>query len=83
MRSSRPYFALLAKEWGAVFGHCGGDPELDRYINEWKVVDANEFGLGHLFLERQLTAHASQLVHLCREPQKSPYRGTSGSFQEV
>jgi|CZCB01.1.fsa_nt_gi hypothetical protein len=49
VRSSRPYFALLAKEWGAVFGHCGGDPELDRYINEWKVVDANEFGLGHLF----------------------------------
>lgn len=49
VRSSRPYFALLAKEWGAVFGHCGGDPELSRYINEWKVVDANEFALGHLF----------------------------------
>jgi hypothetical protein len=49
VRSSRPYFALLAKEWGAVFGHCGGDPDLDRYINEWEVVDANEFGLGHLF----------------------------------
>lgn len=49
VRSSRPYLALLAREWGAVFGHCGGDPELDRYINEWKVVDANEFRLGHLF----------------------------------
>lgn len=49
VRSSRPYFALLAKEWGAVFAHCGGDPDMNRYLSEWNVTDANEFGYGHLY----------------------------------
>ena len=42
------HFALLAKEWGAVFAHCGGDPDMNRYLSEWNVTDANEFGYGHL-----------------------------------
>lgn len=49
VRSARPYFALLAKEWGAVFGHCGGDPKDIQPIRDWNVVDGDEFGNGHLY----------------------------------
>lgn len=50
IRSARPYLALLAKEWGAIFGHCGGDPKDLEPIKEWGVVDADElFGRGDLF----------------------------------
>ncbi len=49
VRSARPYFALLAKEWGAVFAHCGGDPKDIEPIREWKVVDGDEFRYGSLY----------------------------------
>lgn len=49
VRSARPYFALLAKEWGAVFGHCGGDPKDIQPIRDWNVVDGDEFRYGHLY----------------------------------
>ena len=49
VRSARPYFALLAKEWGAVFAHCGGDPKDIEPIREWNVVDADEFKHGDLY----------------------------------
>jgi len=49
VRSARPYFALLAKEWGAVFAHCGGDPKDVEPICEWNVVDADEFKHGELY----------------------------------
>ncbi len=49
VRSGRPYLALLAKEWGAVFGHCGGDPKDLEPIREWKVADADEFNRGDLY----------------------------------
>ncbi len=49
VRSARPYFALLAKEWGAVFGHCGGDPKDIEPIREYKVVDGDEFRYSDLY----------------------------------
>ncbi len=49
IRSARPYLALLAKEWGAIFAHCGGDPKDIEPIREWKVADADEFHRGDLF----------------------------------
>ncbi len=49
VRSARPYLALLAKEWGAIFAHCGGDRKDLEPIKEWKVADADEFGLSHLY----------------------------------
>lgn len=49
VRSARPYLALLAKEWGAIFGHCGGDPKDLEPIREWKVADADEFGRSDLY----------------------------------
>lgn len=49
VRSARPYFALLAKEWGALFAHCGGDPKDIEPIGEWNVVDADEFKRGDLY----------------------------------
>lgn len=49
IRSARPYLVLLAKEWGAIFGHCGGDPKDLEPIREWKVVDADEFARGDLY----------------------------------
>lgn len=49
VRSARPYFAMLAKEWGAVFAHCGGDPKDIEPIREWKVVDGDEFRYSSLY----------------------------------
>ena len=49
VRSARPYFALLAKEWGAVFAHCGGDPKDIEPIREYNVADADEFKHGNLY----------------------------------
>lgn len=49
IRSARTYFALLAKEWGAIFGHCGGDNAGLSLIRELGIPDANEFGRGDLF----------------------------------
>jgi hypothetical protein len=49
VRSARPYFALLAKEWGAVFAHCGGDPKDLQPVREWSVVDGDEFTHGSLY----------------------------------
>ncbi len=49
VRSARPYFVLLAKEWGAIFGHCGGDPKDIKPIKEWDVADADEFAFGNLY----------------------------------
>ena len=49
VRSARPYFALLAKEWGAVFAHCGGDSKDVEPIREYNVVDADEFKHGDLY----------------------------------
>lgn len=42
VRSARPHFAVLAKEWGAVFAHCGGSTEGLAAIRTYGVVDANE-----------------------------------------
>jgi hypothetical protein len=49
VRSARPYLALLAKEWGAVFAHCGGDPKDLEPIREWQIVDADEFKHSSLY----------------------------------
>lgn len=42
VRSARPYFAYIAKEWGAIFAHCGGLEKDVAPIQELKVLDANE-----------------------------------------
>ena len=49
IRSARPYFALLAKEWGAIFGHCGGDTAGLNLIRELGVLNINEFSHGDLY----------------------------------
>ncbi len=49
IRSARPYLVMLAKEWGAVFAHCGGDPKDLEPIRDWQVADADEFHRGDLF----------------------------------
>ncbi|HHV79686.1 MAG TPA: DUF3048 domain-containing protein [Firmicutes bacterium] len=42
VRSARPYFAYIAKEWGAIFAHCGGLEKDVAPIEQLKVIDANE-----------------------------------------
>lgn len=49
VRSTRPYFALLAKEWDAVLGHCGGDPKDIQPLARWNVKDADEFKFPSLY----------------------------------
>ncbi len=49
IRSARPYLVMLAKEWGAIIAHCGGDPKDLEPIRDWQVADADEFHRGDLF----------------------------------
>lgn len=49
VRSARPYFVLLAKEWGAIYAHCGGDPKDLEPIRRWKVIDVDEIPHGEPF----------------------------------
>lgn len=49
VRSVRPYFAVLAKEWNAVLGHCGGSTDGLAMIKQLKVIDADDFGHGGLY----------------------------------
>ena len=75
IRSARTYFALLAKEWGAIFGHCGGDTAGLNLIRELKVPDANEFGRGDLFWrdsKRSAPHNLYSSVELLRELLDTP-----------
>ncbi len=49
VRSARPYFAILAREWNAILSHCGGDNEGLRLIAEWKIKNANEMVRSDLY----------------------------------
>lgn len=42
VRSTRPYFAYIAKEWNAILAHCGGLEKDVEPIEKLKVLDANE-----------------------------------------
>ncbi|MGB9866656.1 MAG: DUF3048 domain-containing protein [Bacillota bacterium] len=42
VRSTRPYFAYMAKEWDAILAHCGGLEKDVEPIQKLKVLDANE-----------------------------------------
>ncbi|MGE5653214.1 MAG: DUF3048 domain-containing protein [Bacillota bacterium] len=46
VRSTRPYFAVLAKEWGAVLVHCGGDPKDLTPLADLAVPHIDEIPLG-------------------------------------
>lgn len=87
VRSARPYFALLAKEWGAVFAHCGGDPKDVQPIRDWNVVDADEFKHGELFWRdttreapHNLYTGVDNLRKITSEPLPAP--GKRYEFQE-
>jgi len=42
IRSTRPYFTMLAREWNAILAHCGGSEEGLAEIKRLRVVSANE-----------------------------------------
>lgn len=42
IRSTRPYFTMLAKEWNAILAHCGGSEEGLGEIKRLNVISANE-----------------------------------------
>lgn len=46
VRSTRPYFAVIAREWEAILAHCGGDPKDLEPIRELGIMDADEFKYG-------------------------------------
>ncbi len=43
VRSARPYFVMLAKEFNLPFGHCGGSPEALETIEKEKLMSMNEY----------------------------------------
>lgn len=49
VRSVRPYFATIAREWGAAIAHCGGDPKDIEPIGELGLVDVDELRDGRGF----------------------------------
>lgn len=46
VRSARPYFIMLAKEYNLPFGHCGGSPEALDAIDKEHLMSMNEFANG-------------------------------------
>lgn len=49
IRSARPYFLDIAKEYGAMLVHCGGSPEALAKIAKDKLLNFNEFYNGDYF----------------------------------
>ncbi|MCX6800102.1 MAG: DUF3048 domain-containing protein [Candidatus Falkowbacteria bacterium] len=49
VRSVRPYFIDIAKEYGAIMTHCGGSPQALTKILKEGVLDINEFYKGEYF----------------------------------
>ncbi len=43
IRSARPYFINWAREFSAVYTHCGGSPDALAMIIKENVIDLNEF----------------------------------------
>jgi len=43
IRSARPYFVNWAKEFSAVYTHCGGSPDALAMIIKGNIIDLNEF----------------------------------------
>ena len=83
VRSARPYLVLLAKEWGAVFGHCGGDPKDLEPLKDWDVVDADElFGRGDLFGGRIRGHHPTTYIpalNICERQRRLLPRQNKGT----
>lgn len=46
VRSARPYFLTIAKEYDLPFGHCGGSPVALELIQKEKLMSMNEFAYG-------------------------------------
>ena len=49
IRSARPYFVDWAREFSAIFMHCGGSPEALVKIAKENIFDINEFYQGSYF----------------------------------
>lgn len=46
VRSARPYFLTIAKEYDLPFGHCGGSPAALESIQKENLMSMNEFAYG-------------------------------------
>lgn len=42
VRSARPYYMALAKEWDAYYAHVGGSNDAISKIDEWKIRSIND-----------------------------------------
>ncbi len=49
VRSARPYMVDVAREWNAVFVHCGWSEDAKAYLQKGYVDYINEFGYGSSF----------------------------------
>lgn len=49
VRSARPYFLDIAKEYGLPFGHCGGSTEAINRIKIEGLMSLNEFAYGSTY----------------------------------
>ncbi|MDP4090950.1 MAG: DUF3048 domain-containing protein, partial [Bacillota bacterium] len=49
VRSARPYFVMLAKEYNLPFGHCGGSEEALDKIDREHLMSMNEFDYGSYY----------------------------------
>jgi len=49
VRSARPYLVDVAKEWDALYIHCGGSQDALNYLSEGDLPYANQFSNGKYF----------------------------------
>jgi Protein of unknown function (DUF3048). len=53
VRSARPYFLMLSKEFGLPFAHCGASEEASNIIKKEKLMSMNEFYNGKYYWRDQ------------------------------
>jgi hypothetical protein len=72
IRSARPYLIDLAREWDAVYAHCGQSPQAQAYFSNYNIAHINEI------------LHSSGFWRdKSRKAPHNLYTSTSGMWKEI
>lgn len=82
VRSIRPYFAVIAREWGAPVAHCGGDAKDIEPVRSLGLVDVDELHDGRGFW-RDTTREMPHNLYVTANNVRSRARETSASSKVI
>ena len=75
VRSNRPYFLDLVKEYGAGYGHVGGSPKAQSLLKPYRIKDLDQFGLGPPTYERSAARFAPHNVYTTTKKLRAAAKG--------